>query len=181
LKRSYYIYNDGELCRKDNTLRFKNSENETRDIPVEQVEDLYIMSEMSFNTHFINLAAKYQIPIHFFNYYSFYTGSFYPKESLLAGNLLVKQVRHYEDDEKRIFLAQHFIDAAAVNLYRNLRYYNGRGKDVQNVMDEMESLRKNIFKTNAINELMGIEGNIRKQYYSAWNTIVDQKIDFEKR
>jgi CRISPR-associated protein Cas1 len=28
---------------------------------------------------------------------------------------------------------------------------------------------------------MGSEGNIRKQYYSAWNTIVDQKIDFEKR
>ena len=28
---------------------------------------------------------------------------------------------------------------------------------------------------------MGIEGNIRKYYYSAWNVIVDQEIHFEKR
>jgi len=28
---------------------------------------------------------------------------------------------------------------------------------------------------------MGIEGNIRKSYYSAWNVIVDQEINFDKR
>ena len=28
---------------------------------------------------------------------------------------------------------------------------------------------------------MGIEGNIRKSYYSAWNIIVDQEINFDKR
>lgn len=181
MKRSYYIYNNGQIQRKDNTLRFINSENETKDIPIEQVEDLYIMSEMKFNTKFINFVSQYKIPIHFFNYYSFYTGSFYPREELLAGNLIVKQVNHYEDEEKRICIARKFIDAAAANIYRNLRYYNGRGKDVEKVMIEIEALRKKILKTETINELMGIEGNIRKQYYSAWNTIVDQKIDFEKR
>jgi len=181
LKRSYYVYNNGKIRRKDNTLQFVNSENETRDIPIEQVEDLYIMSEMTFNTKFINFAAKNQIPIHFFNYYNFYTGSFYPRETLLAGNLLVKQVNHYEDDKKRILIAQKFIDAASANIYRNLRYYNGRGKDVKNVMIQIEHLRKKIFETKSISELMGVEGNIRKQYYSSWNTIVDQKIDFKKR
>ncbi len=181
LKRSYYIYNNGEIQRKDNTLRFTNSENEYRDIPVEQVEDIYIMSEMTFNTKFIDYVSKYQIPIHFFNYYSFYTGSFYPKESLLAGNLLVKQVRHYDDEQKRLYIAQKFIEAAASNIYRNLRYYNGRGKNVEETMVEISYLREKILKTQTINELMGIEGNIRKLYYSTWNIIVDQKIDFEKR
>ena len=28
---------------------------------------------------------------------------------------------------------------------------------------------------------MGIEGNIRKVYYDAWNVIIDQEINFEKR
>ena len=42
-------------------------------------------------------------------------------------------------------------------------------------------LRKLIEKTNTINELMGIEGNIRQQYYAAWNVIVNQEIKFEKR
>ncbi|MCT4545115.1 MAG: type I-B CRISPR-associated endonuclease Cas1b [Vallitalea sp.] len=181
MKRSFYIYNNGELHRKDNTLQYTNSENKTRDIPIEQVEDLYIMSEMTFNTKFIDFVSKYQIPIHFFNYYNFYTGSFYPKETLLAGNLLVKQVRLYEDEQKRLIIAKKFIEAAGANIYRNLRYYNGRGKDVEKVMKEIEALRKKISRTKSINELMGIEGNIRKQYYSAWNTIVNQKIDFEKR
>ncbi|AQR96102.1 type I-B CRISPR-associated endonuclease Cas1b [Clostridium saccharoperbutylacetonicum] len=181
MKRSYYMYNNGELHRKDNTLQFTNSQNETRDIPIEQVEDIYIMSEITLNTKFITFASKYKIPIHFFNYYSFYTGTFYPREELLSGNLLVKQVNHYEDEEKRICIARKFIDAAAANIYRNLRYYNGRGKNVEKVMIEIEALRKKILNTGNINELMGIEGNIRKQYYSAWNTIVDQKIDFEKR
>lgn len=181
MKRSFYIYSDGKIQRKDNTLRFTNLDMETRDIPIEQVEDIYIMSEMSFNTKFINIAAKYKIPIHFFNYYSFYIGSFYPKETLLAGNLLVKQVNHYENDRKRIFIARKFIDASAANIYRNLRYYNGRGKDVSKAMLEIESLRKKILKTESINELMGIEGNIRKRYYSAWDIIVNQNIEFNKR
>ncbi|WDV44538.1 type I-B CRISPR-associated endonuclease Cas1b [Clostridiaceae bacterium M8S5] len=181
MKRSYYIYSNGKLHRKDNTLRFTNNENETKDIPIERVEDLYIMSEMTFNTKLINFASKYQIPIHFFNYYSFYSGSFYPRETLLAGKLLVNQVKHYDDYGKRICLARKFIDAGTSNIYRNLRYYNSRGKDLSKSMIEIESLKEKIYKTEDIKELMGIEGNIRKQYYSAWNTIIDQEIDFEKR
>lgn len=48
-------------------------------------------------------------------------------------------------------------------------------------MNEIDGLRKQIDKTNTINELMGIEGNIRQQYYAAWNVIVNQEIKFEKR
>ena len=32
-----------------------------------------------------------------------------------------------------------------------------------------------------IEELMGVEGNIRRRYYTAWNVIVNQEIKFEKR
>lgn len=76
---------------------------------------------------------------------------------------------------------QKFIDGASYNIYRNLRYYNGRGKDVQRFMDKIEALRKDIYKTESIHELMGYEGNIRKTYYEAWNIIIDQDIDFKKR
>lgn len=125
--------------------------------------------------------SQYGIPIHFFNYYNFYTGSYYPRESLLAGQLLVNQVEYYRDSVKRIKIAQKIIDAASFNIYRNLRYYNGRGKEVSKWMNEIDGLRKQIEKTNTINELMGIEGNIRQQYYAAWNVIVNQEIKFEKR
>jgi CRISPR-associated protein Cas1 len=181
MKQSFYIYNSGDLKRKDNTLQFTTYEGEKRDIPIERINDIYVMSEMTFNTAFFNYISQYGIPIHFFNYYNFYTGSYYPKESLLAGQLLIRQVEHYTNPDKRLFLAQKFIDAAADNIYRNLRYYNGRGKDVSANMKEIDMLRKKILTTSSVDELMGIEGNIRKQYYEAWNTIVDQEIKFEKR
>lgn len=100
MKQSFYVYNNGDLKRKDNTLQFTNYEGEKRDIPIERISDIYVMSEMSFNTAFINYISQYGIPIHFFNYYNFYTGSYYPRESLLAGQLLVKQVENYADYEK---------------------------------------------------------------------------------
>ena len=48
-------------------------------------------------------------------------------------------------------------------------------------MREIDGLRKKILKTASVEELMGVEGNIRKQYYAAWNEIVNQEIQFEKR
>ena len=181
MKQSLYIYNNGDLKRKDNTLQFTTYEGEKRDLPIERISDIYVMSEMTFNTLFINYISQYGIPMHFFNYYNFYTGSYYPRENLLAGQLLVKQVLHYTDYEKRIILAQKFIEAAADNIYRNLRYYNGRGKNVEMYMQQIDGLRKTIPKTSTIEELMGVEGNIRKQYYAAWSVIINQEIHFEKR
>ena len=181
MKKSFYIYNSGDLKRKDNTLQFTTYEGEKKDIPIERISDIYVMAEMSFNTAFINYISQYGIPIHFFNYYSYYNGSYYPRESLLAGQLIVKQVEHYTDYDKRVIIAKKIIEAAPDNIYRNLRYYNSRGKDVSNVMKDIDYFRKRIPYTTSITELMGIEGNIRKQYYSAWNTIVNQEINFEKR
>ena len=181
MKQSFYIYNNGDLKRKDNTLRFTSYEGEKRDIPIERISDIYVMSEMSFNTTFLNYISKYGIPIHFFNYYNFYTGSFYPKESNLAGQLLVSQVQHYTEYDKRLLLARKFIQAAADNIYRNLRYYNGRDKDVSEYMKDIDSLRAGLSDVKSVQEIMGIEGNIRKRYYSAWSIIINQEIEFDKR
>lgn len=179
--QSFYVYNNGDLRRKDNTLQFTNAEGEKKDIPIERIDDIYVMAEMTFNSTFLSYLSQYGITMHFFNYYNYYTGSFYPKEKLLAGQLLVKQVEHYADHGRRMVLARKFIEAAADNIYRNLRYYNGRGKDVSGYMSEVNDLRKKIPGTESVEELMGIEGNIRKQYYAAWNVIIDQEIHFGKR
>ncbi len=181
MKQSFYAYNSGDLKRKDNTLRFTSYEGVKRDIPIERISDIYIMSEMSFNTAFINFISEYGISLHFFNYYNYYSGSYYPRESLLAGQLLVNQVNHYIDPSKRLVIAKRIIEAASYNIYRNLRYYNGRGKDVSQQMIEIDTLRKRIPYASAIDELRGIEGNICKSYYQAWNLVVCQEINFDKR
>ncbi len=181
MQQSFYVYNNGDLKRKDNTLRFTSYDGEKRDIPIERISDIYVMSEMSFNTTFLSYISQYGIPIHFLNYYNFYTGSFYPKESNLAGQLLVNQVQHYTEYDKRLLIAKKFIQAAADNIYRNLRYYNGRDKDVSEYMKDIDSLRAGLVGVKSIQELMGIEGNIRKKYYAAWSVIINQEIEFDKR
>lgn len=156
MKQSFFVYNNGDLKRKDNTLQFTAYDGEKRDIPIERISDIYVMSEMSFNTTFLNYISQYGIPIHFFNYYNYYSGSFYPKDGNPAGQLLVKQVEHYVDYDKRLDIAIKFIQAAADNIYRNLRYYNGREKDVSEYMRDIDSLRGTLCKARTIEELMGI-------------------------
>lgn len=181
MERSFYIYNNGSLKRQDNTLTFITEDNKKKYIPIESVRDFYVMSEMNFNTSLINFLSQNGVVVHFFNYYDFYTGSFYPREKLISGKLLVKQVENYVDEDKRLDIAKKFIDAAASNIYRNLRYYNSRGKDVEIYMKTVDSLKKQIPLSKSISELMGYEGNIRKNYYKAWNKIIDQDIKFTKR
>lgn len=181
MKNAMYIYKSGTLQRKDNTLRIVTDDGTKKDWPIEQYNEIYVFGELNINTALLNILSQYGITVHFFNYYSFYIGSFYPREHMLAGQLLINQTEHYTNPQKRLAVAQKFIDAASFNIYRNLRYYNSRGKDLQEYMLEIEELRKQIYKSKSVDELMGYEGNIRKIYYSAWNIIVNQKIDFEKR
>ena len=181
MKQSYYLYKSGRLQRKDNTLEIVYKDGTKKSIPVERVDDIYVMTELDFNTNLLNFLSSYGINIHFFNYYGFYTGTYYPKEALVSGKLLIKQVEHYCDKNKRIEIAKAFIEAASYNIYRNLTYYKNRGKELNTYMKEIEYLRNQIKLCKNIQELMGIEGNIRKTYYDSWNTIINQDIAFEKR
>ena len=178
---NYYLFANGELKRKDNNISIITEDKGTKDLKIEVMNDIYLFGEISTNTKCINYLGQMKVPVHFFNYYGFYTGSFYPKEINVSGNILIKQVEYYTDNEKRSEIAKEFIESAAFNIYRNLRYYNGRGKDLENVMGQIKGLQKELSKAENVNEIMGIEGNIRKVYYSAWKEIINQEIDFEKR
>lgn len=181
MKQSYYLYRSGRIQRKDNTIEVVYKENTKKSIPIERVDDIYVMTEFDFNTSLLNFIGRYGIPIHFFNYYGFYTGTYYPKEQFVSGKLLIKQVESYTNPNKRLEIAKAFIEAASYNINRNLVYYNNRGKNLEPWMKEIGYFRKQIELCKSVEELMGIEGNIRKCYYDSWSTIINQDIEFEKR
>ncbi|MEE0777063.1 MAG: type I-B CRISPR-associated endonuclease Cas1b [Bacillota bacterium] len=181
MNQSYYIFSSGELRRKDNTLQLIKSDGIKTDIPIERIYDLYVFSEMTINTKLLNFLSEYGVNLHYFNYYEFYSGTFYPRERKVSGKLLVKQVEHYTNPEPRMAIAKEFIEAASYNILRNLRYYNNRGKDLSQPMETIIGLREKISSSAEIHELMGVEGNIRKTYYDTWKIIINQGIDFEKR
>jgi len=150
-------------------------------LPVEDIDSIYCFSELRFNTKFLNFIAQKEIILHLFNYYGYYTGSFYPREPYISGKLLVEQVGSYTDSAKRVSIAQRFVEGAAENIKKNLQYYNAREKDLSYFIEKTDEFVSKIHMTNNVQELMGIEGNIRSNYYFAWNLIIDQEIKFEKR
>lgn len=181
MKKSYYLFNGGRMSRKDNTLKFspvdeEGKEGQPKYIPIESVDNLYAFGSLDANSALYNFLGKEQISVHFFDYYEHYTGSFMPKDYLLAGKVIIAQADAYAKPKKRLALAQKLVEGAAFNIVKNLRYYNNREKDTSGVIEQIEELVKSIGQTTDVESLMGIEGNIRMRYYDAFGVIIN---DFE--
>jgi CRISPR-associated protein Cas1 len=181
MKKSYYLFNPGRLSRQDNTLKFQpvdehGVEGQPRYLPIETVDNIYCFGSLDANSAMYNFLGKHQVAVHFFDYYEHYTGSFMPKEYLLAGKMQVEQTKFYLSDKKRMVVAQKFVSGGAANMLKNLQYYNNRQKDVAKQISAIERYAESINATIKVPELMGIEGNIRQTYYEAFDVIIN---DFE--
>lgn len=183
MKKTYYLFNPGTLERKDNTLKFTPYEEDgngemlkpgqPRYLPVEDVQELYVFGSLRANSALYNFLGQKDIAVHFFDYYENYTGSFMPRDNLLSGRMLLAQTSFYQNKKKRVALAQKFIEGAAANMLKNLNYYDRRGKDLQPLIEKIDELSQTVSATTAVDELMGIEGNIRMTYYEAFDLIVN--------
>ncbi len=144
MKRNYYLFTNGRLKRKENTL-WLETDAESKAIPVEDCEAVYAFAELDFNSKVMVFLAQQHIPVHFFNYYGYYSGSFMPRDYLVSGQLLVKQVSHYQQPQKRLEIARAFIDGASYNILKNLRYYHNRGKagNEQGTMNNAQGIMDN--------------------------------------
>ncbi len=117
MKKSFYLFNPGRLSRKDNTLCFQPIDEDGNDLqprylPIETVDNLYCFGSLDANSALYNFLGKHQVAVHFFDFYEHYTGSFMPKEYLLAGKMQVEQTRHYLSEKKRQILARKFVEGA---------------------------------------------------------------------
>lgn len=204
MPKPYYIFSSGILRRKDNTIYFEPVGEEVIDdevlcfigypdveddvavkrkpIPVEDIESIYVFGELTFNTKFFNFLAQNNIVLHIFNRFGFYSGSFYPREFLNSGRLLVKQVEHYIDPDLRIEIARKFVDGASFNMLKNLRTYVDEHRELEVLIEIIESERMKIDCVDEIKDLMVLEARIRSAYYKGWGYIVEGEFfDFGKR
>ena len=181
MSKSIYIYNSGELHRKDNTLYFETQEGK-KYLPIEQLYDIYIFGEVNASKKFLDFCATHHIAIHYFNYYGYYSGSFYPREYLNSGFAILKQAEFYLDMEKRLPIAKKFIQGAYQNIRQVLKYYSNRSKEILFELSTIESMSENIKDAHTIESLMGTEGGIREIYYQTFDKILENdEFIFEKR
>ena len=181
LRKTIYIFSDGELQRKDNTICF-NSQDGKKYLPVEDINEIFLFGEVDLNKRFLEFAAQKEILIHYFNYYGYYMGTFYPREHYNSGYMILCQAEHYLDKSKRTALASRFVSGAVLNIKKVLRYYQNRGKSLQDTLEAIEELEQTLDNCHDTSELMAVEGNIRNYYYKAFDEIIaDPDFVFNER
>lgn len=181
MKKVIYIFSDGELKRQDNTLKFLCEET-NRFLPVEDISDIFVFGEVSFNKKLLELLSQKEILLHYFNYHGYYMGTFYPREHLNSGYMILKQAEFYQDKLKRLELAKAIITGALKNIRQVLKYYENRGKELKLFLERIEEYEAQIASCREITELMAVEGNARECYYQAFDIIIDNKdFVFEQR
>ena len=177
MKKTYYLFNPGRLSRKDNTLKFTPVDEEgyagtPKYLPVEGVDHLYVFGSLDANSALYTFLGKQGISVHFFDYYEHYSGSFFPKEYLLAGRVQVQQTRHFIEPGLRLVLARKFVEGSAFNMLKNLKYYSNRERELGENMSTIEAFATGITDCHTVEELMGLEGNIRQKYYDSFAEIM---------
>lgn len=185
MKVNYYISSNGILKRKQNTVFFirkkENGEIESKILPINKIYAIYADGRISFSSGVVSYLSKNGVPIHFFNKYGFYEGSLYPREKFVSGDLLIKQVEHYLNKEKRLEIAKKIVKGAIENIVKNLQYYERIKGELSEEIEKIKMLLQNLENQNEIENLMGIEGNVHEIYYQSFNKILPEKFCFDKR
>ncbi len=209
MKNNIYIFSNSILSRKNNTFKIEKmsdaeaiheidiyeddreyvilpspkyeSNGEAKYLPAETIEAFYTFGEVRFNAQFFKCLSYYSIPLHMFNYYGNYIGSFIPVDNEGDGSIQLLQSQFYFDQQKRLYIARTILEAAVKNISDNLNSYSYEGIELDEQINKINVLLDQIRLSISVDELRGFEGNVRNIYYQCWPEIFKQKFDFDKR
>ena len=175
-----YIFSMGTLSRKDNSIAFKNEKGYVY-IPIEDTRELYCMNEVSLNTKFLDFISKAGIVMHFFNYHGNYSGTYYPKDQLISGDLTIKQ--SYAYIENRTFIAKAIVRGIAENIHELLyHYYRHDKKALKPYLDWLKrDVPAFLEKDINIKQILFIEGQIWSRFYDSFRYFLPKDFLMNKR
>jgi CRISPR-associated protein Cas1 len=181
MKKRLYFLKSGTLERESNTLLFLAGDKKIF-LPIKEISSLYIFGEVNLNKRFLEFMTENQVPIHFYNYYGYYSGSYLPRRAFNSGIVTLKQAEHYLDNKKRLFIAQQFVSGSVNNMKTILNYYNNRGIDLDQEIKYLNDFFVKSKSSKEVNELMGIEGNAKEIYYECFNKLLkDPEYSYDMR
>ncbi len=175
-----YIFSTGDLSREDFSIKFKNEKGNFY-LPIQKIKELYLFNDITISTKLFEIISKAGIIVHFFNYYNNYIGTFYPKECLVSGSLVIKQAKKYYED--RIIIAKAIVQAIANNIYYSIYHYYRHGK--KELKDDLDYYRydiKNLLdKADNIKVVLSIEGSIWMRFYNSFKYFLPEDFIMSKR
>lgn len=204
MKIPYYIFSTGYLHRKQNTFHIEPKETiddfyaekeETACVlpeqqeqafqpknylPVHQVEALYCYGETAFSSPALRLAGKEGIPVHFFDFYGKYYGSFFSRESASDAPLVLLQAQHYLNEQLRLKLVTAIVGASVYNMDQLLHYYDSAQCNLTYQRVRIQEMHAEVTTATGLKRIGGAEGFARRCYYAAIKKIL-APIPFEGR
>ena len=154
--KDYYIFQNCKLEADEHILRIEGEK--MRRLPVDEIAGLHLMSGYTLTSGVIDLAAKHNIPIHAYNYYGKYHGTFFPPPVEPTGSILISQVKSRLDEMQRLLIAHQILKHSNYSSHSLLEPFG---------------IKMNLeIKGMSVEELMLSEGRFRKEYYAVLDTIL---------
>ncbi len=194
-----YLTKSGRLRRQDNTLRFEAVslppeeehplehdclDEEPADavhaLPVESVDAVYVFGEITLNSRLVNFLNSRKIPVHFFNWFGHHTGTLFPHAEQLSGDLVIRQGEAYRDPEERMRICRALLEATFHNIRSVLLYYQRRKGGLEKSLETIRQYSERLGEQTTQEGLMGLEGNVRRIYYGAWNVWLGNATPFKR-
>jgi len=174
MRRNLYLTSSGTLSRNQNTLLLELESGEKRYFPIEQIGEIHCFGEVNLNKRLLEYLAQQGVLVHFYNYYEYYVGTYYPREHNHSGFLTLKQAEHYLDEGKRLDLARRFVRGGLQNVLSVVRYYARRGKALEGLVEQLEHHLQQVSQATSVEALMQVEGHARQVYYTAFDLILEE-------
>lgn len=178
-----YVYEQGAILKyNENRLVIQYSEDDTKSIPIENIDNIVIFGGVQVSTKCIQ-----QMLIKGVNFtWLSKTGSYFGRlESTSHVNIERQRIQFRKSDDKkfRLELSKQFIKGKTSNQRTILLRANKlmRDSELADIILRMSVYSKNIDKAVTIEELMGVEGYFAKMYYKGINKIIDKKYSFLQR
>lgn len=209
MKTNIYIFSNSILSRKDNSFALRtipatepinqveifegeeyqvllpapksDEDSNVKHIPAESVEAFYTFGEVRFSTQFFKCLNIYKVPLHIFNYYGNYVGSFIPANSEGSGDIQILQYSSYINYQLRLKIARAIQISAIKNILSLLKSYSYSGADLDEPIAKISSILDSIRTADSVDELLGYEGIARNIYYTSWSEIFTKDVNFVKR
>jgi len=181
MDRNYHVFSDGRIERKDDTVRIVTDGDEKKYVPIENAEALFMHGQIDFNTRLMSFLNQEGVAMHVFGWEDYYAGSIMPERGQTSGKTVVSQVNAYEDDAHRRRLAAAIVSGSIHNMRTNAVYYDGRDRDLEVEIADLEAAADRVADDLPVDELMGIEATARKAYYRTFNEILPGEFRLSRR
>ncbi|WP_255192058.1 type I-B CRISPR-associated endonuclease Cas1b [Natronobeatus ordinarius] len=181
MDRNYHVFSDGRIERTDDTVRVVTDDGEKKYVPIENAEALFLHGQIDFNTRLVSFLNKQGVAMHVFGWEDYYAGSIMPKRGQTSGRTVVSQVRAYDDTDHRRQLAAAIVSGSIHNMRTNAVYYDGRGRNLETEITDLEAATERVADDLPVDELMGIEATARKAYYRTFNEILPDEFRLSRR